>query len=230
VKPYVHIEEDDHEGEHASGLPAPLPEGERMLWQGSPVWSSLAINAFHVRKVAIYFGVLLAIRFAWELSEGKGAVEAARYAIWIWPLALAAVAILALLAYAYARTTLYTITTRRVLIRSGVAMTITVNLPYKRIDGAGLHVFKDGTGDLPLKPNAEDRVPILALWPNMRPWRWSKPEPMLRSVPDASRVADILAAAIVGAPVPPRAADSKAQPATATAQPATAPAALKPAH
>ena len=42
------------------GLPEPLPHGERILWQGAPAWGSIARRVFHLRKVALYFGVLLA--------------------------------------------------------------------------------------------------------------------------------------------------------------------------
>ena len=49
----------DHDSRAVSGLPEPLPAGERMIWQGKPDWRALALRAFHVRKVAIYFGVLL---------------------------------------------------------------------------------------------------------------------------------------------------------------------------
>ncbi|MFN6997976.1 MAG: molybdenum cofactor biosynthesis protein MoaE [Aquincola tertiaricarbonis] len=37
-----------------------------MLWQGSPQWAALAISAFHVRKVAIYFALIL----AWQVASG----------------------------------------------------------------------------------------------------------------------------------------------------------------
>ena len=44
-----------------------------------------------------------------------------------------------------------------------------------------------------------DKVAYLLLWPHARPWRLSKPEPMLRAVPDAARVAAILARALAAA-------------------------------
>ena len=49
----------EHEWEAAPGLPEPLPEGEKILWQGTPDWQALAVHAFHVRKVAFYFGLML---------------------------------------------------------------------------------------------------------------------------------------------------------------------------
>lgn len=192
---------DDYDVEPIPGLPAALPEGERMLWSGQPGWGGLAVHAFHTRKVAIYFGALMAWRFAEAKMAGATAAQALSKSAGLLPLAVVAVAILLLLAYAYARTTIYTITTKRVVIRSGVALPVTLNLPFARIDGAGLKLRANGSGDLPLKPNREDRVPILACWPHCRPWRWTRPEPMLRAVPDAAHVAELLGAALAGAPV-----------------------------
>ncbi|MEM1103487.1 MAG: hypothetical protein AAGH48_05230, partial [Pseudomonadota bacterium] len=50
---------DDFAAEPIRGLPEALPEGERILWQGEPTWRQLAVNVFHIRALAIYFGVLM---------------------------------------------------------------------------------------------------------------------------------------------------------------------------
>ena len=199
---YINIPSDDYETESAPGIPSPLPKGEEVLWQGSPEWLSLAIRAFHIRKIAIYFAVLMLWRLISSRSDGATLAGAAGYSLMLVPVALAAIAVLVIIARAYARTTIYTITTRRVLIRSGVAMPITVNLPFKQIDGAGLRLHADGTGDMPLKLSKRDRLAVLAIWPHMRPWRLTRPEPMLRSVANAGGVADILSAALTGSRIP----------------------------
>ena len=43
-------------------LPAPLPVGERVIWQGKPSFKGLALRSFHIREVAIYFGLLMVWR------------------------------------------------------------------------------------------------------------------------------------------------------------------------
>ena len=48
------------------------------------------------------------------------------------PLAVGAVAILAAMAWGYSWTTVYTITSRRVVMRAGVALPITINLPVRQ--------------------------------------------------------------------------------------------------
>ena len=226
---FVNVPHDDYAGEPIPGLPADLPEGERLLWQGSPAWMSLAVRAFHIRKVAIYFAALILWRGVSSKYDGAATGEALSYALAIMPVALCGIGIVALLAYAYARMTIYSITTRRVLMRSGVALPITVNLPFKRIDGAALKIHGDGTGDIPLQLAKDDRIAVMAIWPNMRPWKLSKPEPMLRSLPDASKVADLLAAALSGARIPALRAEETARPAS-TQEAGTASALLRPAH
>ncbi|MGA1462008.1 MAG: hypothetical protein ACO37Y_02315, partial [Steroidobacteraceae bacterium] len=80
----------DHEGEPVPGLPERLPEGEHILWQGAPRWTSLAVRAFHVRKLAIYFGLLMALRALESIRAGSTLVEAAAEATGLLPLALLA--------------------------------------------------------------------------------------------------------------------------------------------
>jgi hypothetical protein len=43
----------------ASQRPSP---GEHVVWQGAPDWRSLAVHAFHVRKIALYFVFMLALQ------------------------------------------------------------------------------------------------------------------------------------------------------------------------
>ena len=62
----------EHDFEPVHGLPAHLPQGERLLWQGAPSWRSLAIRAFHVRKVAIYFGLFGLWQIGSALASGQG--------------------------------------------------------------------------------------------------------------------------------------------------------------
>ena len=62
----------EHEFEASHGLPAALPKGERILWQGSPDVKSLTRHAFHVPKLAAYFGLLLVLRGAFAMADGAG--------------------------------------------------------------------------------------------------------------------------------------------------------------
>jgi len=175
------------------GLPEELPQGEELRWQGSPNWRSLARHAFHVRKVAIYFAVIL----VWRLIEaaGDGLRGAELFAAATWPAAFGVVAIggLMLLAWLNARSTRYTITNRRVVMRFGVALPIAMNLPLKRIEAAALRRSGEHVGSIPLQLVPGTRVSYLVTWPHVRPWCFSRPQPMLREIDDVDAVARILA-------------------------------------
>jgi hypothetical protein len=183
-------------------LPAPLPVGERVIWQGKPSFKGLALRSFHIREVAIYFGLILAWRLWSNWSVGLPAGEAVTSALWLIVPAISGIAVLAGLAWLFQRAACYTITSKRVLFQFGVALPMTMNIPLSKIANAALKTYRDGSGDIPLNLNDSKRVSYLLLWPHIRPWRLRMSEPMLNSVPDAAQVAAKLAAALTGQPGP----------------------------
>ena len=189
----------DLDFEPIRGLPAHLPPGETLLWQGEPDLRAMALRVFYVRKVAIYFGLLVAYRLASALHDGASLLGAAKAALPLTGLGVAAVLILAALATLVCRTTVYSITSRRVVMRIGVALPITFNLPFKTIASASLKLQGQGVGTIPLVLTDSNRLAYLVMWPHARPWRTAKTEPALRFVPDAAKVAQILAQAVSAA-------------------------------
>jgi hypothetical protein len=186
----------EHEYEPIRGLPGLLPKGERLVWQGAPDWKVLARRTYLGDWVAAYFAAIMVWRLAGGLADGDGLLASVTYMLWVVPVAAAALGIIAALAWATARTTVYTITSRRVVMRIGVALSITINVPFARIASADLKALPRGCGDIALGIGGKDRFAYLALWPHARPWRFGKPQPMMRAVPDASHVATVLAEAI----------------------------------
>lgn len=183
---------DDFAFEPVPGLPELLPEGEKLLWQGSPQWRSLAVSAFHVRKVAVYFGLLLAWQLASAWREGSSTLDLMVLSAWTVALGTGAVAILCALAFFYARGTIYTLTTKRIVIRSGLALPVTLNLPLALIDTASI----GGAGNIALAVSKPNRIAWLVLWPNVKPWTFNNPQPLLRALEDAGAVASMLARAL----------------------------------
>jgi hypothetical protein len=186
----------EHEFEAALGLPEPLPRGERLLWQGAPDWRVMAREAMHLRMLAVYFAVLLGVRAVNVLATGGSVADAGLAMLWLLPLAAAALGLLALLAWLVSRTSVYTVTDRRVVMRIGVVLGITFNLPYSQIVSAGLRTNKDGTGDITLVLADTDHIAYIHLWPHARPWHLKRTEPMLRALPQVQGVAQILADAL----------------------------------
>ena len=66
------------------GLPEPLPEGEQILWQQSPLWRPYGRRVFQLDKVAIYF-LLVVGWVAVSAFLGGGWPAAMRSLIWALP-------------------------------------------------------------------------------------------------------------------------------------------------
>lgn len=177
------------------GLPAPLPAGEHVLWQGRPLASGITFRTLHVGLVGAWFVGLVLWAGVPMVAEGQ-IVSAAVTVGPTLALGAGAVGLLALIGWLTARSTTYTITNRRVVMRYGVALPMTLNLPFALIEDAGLRRFRDGSGDMPIRLRSGNRVAYAHLWPHARPWHVGRPEPMLRSIPQAGTVAAILARAI----------------------------------
>lgn len=186
----------EYDFEPVRGLPEQLPPGEEVLWQGAPHWMVLAQRAFHIRAVALYFAVLVVWRIATDWSADSSVASALMGVSWILVLGVLAVGALALLGWAMGRATVYTITNQRIVMRVGVAIQMMMNLPFKQIRSADLRRYSDGTGDIPLLLAETAHPSYIIFWPHVRPWHFSPPQPMLRAVPDAERVATILANAL----------------------------------
>lgn len=178
-------------------LPSDIPPGERVLWFGRPETKSLWRRAYRADWVIAWFALAIAWASLSALSEGTNAALVA--GLGTLALGVLALAILGLLAWLSARTTLYVITDRRLIIKSGIALQIFINLPFAKIVAANVRVFGDETGDVSITLAEGQHVAYIALWPSTRPWRFVKPEPTLRSVPEAREVAETLGQALKAA-------------------------------
>ena len=93
---------------------------------------------------------------------------------------LAAEAVLLLLAWGYARSTIYTLTSARLAIRSGLAVPVTTTIAFELVEGAALKRHGKDLGDLCFTVRESERPSWAMLWPSVRPWRWRHPEPSFR--------------------------------------------------
>lgn len=183
---------DDFAIEPVPGLPERPPEGEVILWQGRPNWWALCVDAYNVYWVVGYFTLLASWRFI-TLVDLRPMSEAFMLSTPFLVLGGIVAALLALIAFVQARSTLYTITTARVAMRIGAALTVTLNLPFRQIARADLAKGRHGTGTIVLGLAARPKLSFLVMWPHTRPWRFARPEPALRAIPNAAEVAAILA-------------------------------------
>ena len=185
---------DDFAFEPIKGLPETPPEGEHILWQGRPDWWALSVEALSLPWVAGYFIVLALWRFLTLIDQMPliGALAAASPLL---VMGAVVCAMLALVGFVQARATVYTITNRRVAMRIGAALTVTLNLPFTQLASADLKPGKRGTGSIALDLLGETRLSYLVCWPHVRPWVMRRTQPTLRCIPEAAKVAQILAEA-----------------------------------
>lgn len=187
---------DDFAFEPIPGLPAALPEGEKLLWQGVPRWSSLTMRGYHVRKVAVYFAALTLFRIGLGIANGHTWTVILVSCAFILALGGVAIGVLSLLAYLNAASTVYSITNRRVLLRHGIAVPLTMNVPFALIESASLKRYADDTGDIALRLTRKQRVGFLINWPHLEPGHAARPRPSFRGLPDSKRAAEILGSAL----------------------------------
>lgn len=183
----------EHEWEAAPGLPEKLPQGESILWQGAPSARSMALQVFHVRMLAGYFAAMLLVQGLYLAGEPGGL--AFKPLLLSLGTALLALGLLATVAWFAAHNTLYTITNRRVVMRIGIVLTLTLNLPFKALSAAAVRQYKDGSGDIVVDLAGNDRIGWAHLWPHARPWALRRPQPSLRCLPDVQQAAAVLQSA-----------------------------------
>jgi hypothetical protein len=189
----MNAEHDDFATEPVLGLPERPPVGEELLWQGRPAAFALAREAFKINWIAGYF-VALAVWRATVIADGSiGSIIAVMLPYLA--IGLITCGILYVIAFVQARATVYTITTARVAMRIGAALTVTLNVPFKQVGAANLSLKSNGTGNIALDTLGETRISYLVCWPHVRPWHFAKTQPTLRAIPNAANVAKILAEA-----------------------------------
>lgn len=180
----------EYEIEPIKGLPGNLPPGESIIWQGEPDWQTFARGVFHTRLVAAWFVIVAMGAF---VAGGTGPLGAAITAV----VAVLGLALLGLLAWAQARSTVYTLTQKRLVMRFGVALPKCVNLPLQLIAAADLKPVGADKADIALRIHGRFPLGWLQMWPHVRPWKVAEPQPMLRAVPIS--FAPILAQALADA-------------------------------
>ena len=176
----------EYDFEPIRGLPGNLPPGESILWQGTPDPWAFARSVLYTRWISGYFAVLSLLALVRGTLAGVLLTAGAGAAVIVLALAFA---------FMVARTTVYTVTNRRVVLRIGVALSKCINLPLGQLGSADLRDLGKGFGDIALVPAARSRIGYAILWPHARPFRFSAPQPMLRAIRGAAEVAGILARA-----------------------------------
>lgn len=175
---------------------ADLPAGETVLWRGKPDWRHLALDAFHAPWIALYFVGIGTWHLATTLHDGgtrAGALAAASSVVV--PLVIS-LSLVSLLAWLSARSTAFTLTDRRLVMRYGVALPALVNVPLDLVEAMRVRRGFAGRGDLAFTLPRAGRLAFHQLWPYARPWYLFPAAPMMRAVPRVAEASAIFASAL----------------------------------
>jgi hypothetical protein len=173
----------EYDHEPTRGLPEALPEGEHIIWQGAPDWKRLIASALHIRIALLYFAVIAAV----AVMRGDLGTAAAMAVF-----ALAVTGLSALFAYGVGRTTVYTLTNKRIVLRIGVALNKCINIPLSEIESANLKLLSGSTGSIVMTLKGMPSMGYIMLWPHARSLRIVRPQPMLRAIDEAEKVGEML--------------------------------------
>jgi hypothetical protein len=177
------------------GMTEPLPAGERLLWEGAPQAGLVATHVFHRRLVWGYFLLLL----GWWGVTTVGTLPMSDWGPMLAVrVALSAIVIgtVEVLARVVARTSWYALTNKRLVLRIGMVLPMTINVPLRVVQDAAVGTFKDGSGQIALSLVAGQRLAYIALWPHCRVFSFSNPKPVLRGLSQPDQVAALLRDAV----------------------------------
>jgi hypothetical protein len=173
----------EYSHEPSRGLPGILPQDEHILWQSGPDWKNMAMTALHIRLSLAYFAAIA----IWLATHGDMSSAMA-----VSVLGACVVGLFALFAWGVGRTTVYTLTNKRLVLRIGVALNKCINLPLSEIKSANLKMLPSGHGNIVLELKGAPRLGYIMLWPHARSLRFVTPQPTLRAIPDARAFAALL--------------------------------------
>lgn len=181
------------------GVSEALPPGERILWEGAPNARALARHLFFMRPLSAYLGAMV----LWWVAVNRTQVNTEPFWATLGIQLMLVGGVIGgawLLARAIANGTTYAITDRRIVMRFGVIFPLTINVPLHYVEGASAREFSDGTGQIAVQLTKKESIAWIVLFPHVRPWKFTNPEPLLRGLMEPVKVGEVLRAAVLAVP------------------------------
>ena len=165
-----------------------IPEGDEIIWHGRPDVRRFSLSALGIKYVLLYLLVVA----VFNLQKSFGTITPITFLQIMFPYIVScclALVLLVLVGLSQILPTLYVVTSKRVIIKSGFALIFMLNVPFDKIENIDKKVFSDGCGDISFRLISNKRVPFFAGWPSVRPWYFNNPEPTFRCIPNVNFVA-----------------------------------------
>lgn len=181
------------------GVSEALPPGERILWEGAPNARALARHLFFIRPLSAYLGAMV----LWWVAVNRTQVNTDAFWATLGIQLMLVGGVIGgawLLARSIANGTTYAITDHRIVMRFGVIFPLTINVPLHYVEGASAREFTDKTGQIAVQLTKKESIAWIVLFPHVRPWKFSNPEPLLRGLMEPVKVGEVLRAAVLAVP------------------------------
>ena len=165
-----------------------IPKDEKIIWYGRPDLRRFCLSALGLKYIIFY----LIIIFFSIIYARSGDFNFIKITQVLFPYLISsflAVLLLIIIGISQVLPTIYVITSKRVIIRSGLALIFMLNVPFDKIASIDKKQYSDGSGNISFKLMGNKRVPFFAGWPSVRPWHFNNPEPTLRCISDVDIVA-----------------------------------------
>ena len=165
-----------------------IPENEEVIWHGRPNLRRFSLSALGLRYLMLYLLIISITTF----SSNFGNLTLLLFLQMMFPYIIScclAGIILVMIGISQVIPTVYVITSKRIIIKSGLALIFMLNVPFDKVANIDKKVFNDGCGDISFKLIGNKRIPFFAGWPSVRPWYFNDPEPTFRCIPDVDVVA-----------------------------------------
>ena len=150
------------------------------------------MDAFHVRKITFYFAFMVFLQCVHLVDTDTAWLDMAKQLGTSICLASIALGLLTWSAYLSSKATIYTLTNKRIVMRIGIVLSLTFNVPLRKIVASDLLILKNQVGNIALGISSDSPIGWLNLWPHVRAWRINAPQPTLRCVPQAERVGQFI--------------------------------------
>ena len=165
-----------------------IPKDEKIIWYGKPDIRRFCLTALGLKYIFIY----LIIIFCSIIYSRSGDLNFIKIIEVLFPYIISSfLAVLLLIAVGVSQVlpTVYVITSKRVIIRSGLALIFMLNVPFDKIVSIDKNIYRDGCGNISFKLLSKSRIPFFASWPSVRPWFFSNPQPTFRCIADVEIIA-----------------------------------------
>ncbi len=173
------------------GLPEKLPVDEKIIWQGSPEYVPLLNRVFLFKHIAIY--LLLLVIFSFILGQNDyGSTKALGILIENTLISLICLGLFMLLGQLSCSTTVYTVTNKRIVMKIGIVLDLSLNIPFNKIESADLKISSDGTGDISFALDPSVKIAYPHLWPHCRAFHFSNPKPTIKCISNPENISLII--------------------------------------